>query len=333
MPRAARPGQDIRKFITSRWYNETLKDRKKTSLDPSFVDPSPVRIPCLGATGLTFTRFSAANVTGPATSFEDWGSNFSPQYETLMCEIDDELEKAKWGIVQGPCDQFTPAKIVIQGLTWADFAYTSGDTHVTIVDGALKSALEGEAVIISPPASGQTIGLILLHGYGAGSAFEFFKTMEDGAGTYGPVKVRITNREGTANQAVVDMYWWANLLDGVGPNYQGIMTRIGSEYIFVQGPCVTTCSSNGSITPGEPVAGTVDEVYAGHTVASSDLNPDTLAASGLPTGLSMDTSGNITGTPTEAGTFYVSITGEADSIDTGTCTLTKILTLVINEAE
>ena len=64
-----------------------------------------------------------------------------------------------------------------------------------------------------------------------------------------------------------------------------------------------------TVNAGTFDAGKVNEVYA-QTTAFSGTGVEKFEAAGLPAGLSLNaTSGAVTGTPTEAGTFNVSIYG------------------------
>jgi hypothetical protein len=166
MPRPAKPGDDFRRHLTTRWYNESIKNRTEPSPLKTPPPENPVRIMGVADTGLSFDRFDVVNISAPLLDFDDWGNDYSPQYETIKCKVDDNVTTNGWGIVQGPCDEQTPAPVVVLGLTWANFDYTSPETHVTADSGSLESFSSGEALIISPPASGQTTGLILITGSG-----------------------------------------------------------------------------------------------------------------------------------------------------------------------
>jgi hypothetical protein len=82
-------------------------------------------------------------------------------------------------------------------------------------------------------------------------------------------------------------------------------------------------------TSGDLPSGTAGTSYEGANVsATGGEAPYTWRASGLPPGLSMSTSGSISGTPAEAGEFTVDVT--ATDSQSPASTAFKQLTLVIN---
>lgn len=163
----------------------------------------------------------------------------------------------------------------------------------------------------------------------------FFRLLEDAAGLYGPAWARETDRLGTVDGRVFQLYWWNSLLDGAVAGYLGTCASIQQEMIFNQGPCIVECHSDGIITPGTSPSATVGSAYS-HTVGNSDVTG--LSASGLPAGLSMDSAGAITGTPTAAGKYYPVITGSAvktgpEADPSGNCLISKVLPITVAEAE
>jgi tRNA A-37 threonylcarbamoyl transferase component Bud32 len=70
-------------------------------------------------------------------------------------------------------------------------------------------------------------------------------------------------------------------------------------------PVELTCTAPPTNLGGSLPAGTVAAAYSGGVSASGGVGPYTLTASGLPSGLSMSSSGAVSGTPSESGTFMV----------------------------
>lgn len=172
LPRPAKPGDDFRKHLSSRWFNESLKKRNKPSPLKSPLPENPVRVPCIAESGQSFDQFDCVNLAGPFLDYEDWGSSFSPQYTTQAVRINADISTYGWGIVQGPCDDSTPSEVVVLGLSWANFSYSSPDSHVKVESSQLISAEAGEGIIISPPETGKTIGLILINGASGGGIID-----------------------------------------------------------------------------------------------------------------------------------------------------------------
>lgn len=156
----------------------------------------------------------------------------------------------------------------------------------------------------------------------------FFRLMEDVTSPTGVFWARRTNRLNSTLGAWTQVYNWDGLLNGAVAGYHALYLRVDGEWVIGSGDCIPQpCEHEGAIVVGDPPDGTVDVEYAGHTVSITSVTD--LAASGLPAGLTMDTAGEITGTPTEAGTFYVTVTGLSGVDD---CELTRIMVITIAEA-
>lgn len=168
----------------------------------------------------------------------------------------------------------------------------------------------------------------------SGDKGKFFKLLEDvtGSGTT-TVWAENSDEDETSLGGHVQVVSWGSgsIINGAKDGYHGLYIRVKGKWMFVQGGCVVPCPTDGSITGGTGTAGTVGESYPGHTIASSGLDGG-LTVTGLPPGLSVDGSGNITGTPTEAGSFFVKVTGSAPKTGdgaVGNCTITRLIPITI----
>jgi hypothetical protein len=138
------------------------------------------------------------------------------------------------------------------------------------------------------------------------------------------------------NPALLKYKWGA--LDGAKAGYQGDCNAFANHFYFDQGPCVVKCFTAGTVDGGSPPTGMVGESYS-HTVTSSGLEEDSLEIEGLPPGLTANAAGNITGTPTEAGQFFVTASGQAPKTGpipfsaSELCTVTIGFVIKIEEAE
>jgi len=112
-----------------------------------------------------------------------------------------------------------------------------------------------------------------------------------------------------------------------------MLSQQSGRWRLDNGPCVDdyACDAEGSIG-ASPLEGTVSSPYAYQVAASGTVNDD-FSASNLPPGLSMDATGNITGTPTTAGEYRITVTATSPRSDeqSGTCTHTIRATITINE--
>lgn len=165
------------------------------------------------------------------------------------------------------------------------------------------------------------------------SGVRFFLLMEDFDGD-GPAKAHWVSRTDNTSRGVFDVVCYGNIFSGAPAGYKGIVQSIDGEWVPPVNDCIVSCPSAGSITPGTAPGGTVGQPYAGHTVSSSGLDGGSLAISGLPPGVSgtvVEPDVNISGTPTQAGTYYAIVTGTADKTGGSgeKCTITKVVTIEI----
>jgi hypothetical protein len=173
---------------------------------------------------------------------------------------------------------------------------------------------------------------------GGGSAGRFYKLIEDSHPTNGLIQkyaVRVGSPAGESPETtpILVVPW---LLAPVLAGHIGWYMQHDGKWYFIQGDCPAECPNDGVLTVGTAPNGTVGEAYS-HAVSGSGLTDGDLSSvgfEGLPPGLT-GTDGAISGTPTEAGTFYVVVSATAPNSEDEeeTCTLTRVLVIVIEETE
>lgn len=166
---------------------------------------------------------------------------------------------------------------------------------------------------------------------GSGKHHGYFVALED-VDANGPFYATESDRAGATGGEEIIVHNWANLITGAKAGYHGQYCIIARDKDFQQGPCVVPCYSDGSISGGNATDGTEDIEYVGFTVVHSGLDAG-VSASGLPPGLAINSgTGEITGTPTTAGTYTVILTGTAPGTGDSAgqdCTITKVLKITI----
>jgi len=172
-----------------------------------------------------------------------------------------------------------------------------------------------------------------------GDTARFFKLIEDAApsGLTPVYALQVANPSGgspaTTPEHVVP---WLSGDAGAKADYIAMYEKISGAWYFSQGDCPAACPTDGTLSVGSPPTGTVGVAYT-HSVSGTGLTGGGYSSvdfAGLPPGLTHDEE-DISGTPTEAGTFYVVVTATAVNSEDAeaTCTITKVLRIVIEEAE
>lgn len=207
------------------------------------------------------------------------------------------------------------------------------------LDGGQPEDLDDEIGILYDHNEKVVNWLLIDGGDGGGEFFELLEDMPSGHGAWAYAELNDWNGN---LLKVVKLYNWrkfgsaTGILDGALPGYPGFAKRHRGRWIPLQGAeCKVTCSSDGSIT-GAAGDGTVGTPYT-FTPAVANLNAASASASGLPPGLSIDTTtAEITGTPTTAGDYAVTVTATSPKTGagaTGDCTITRYFPVTIAEAE
>lgn len=159
----------------------------------------------------------------------------------------------------------------------------------------------------------------------------WFKLIEDFGFADASVLGRQCNASGTVLDPAsdpVELWPDENRPKGMLEGYWGLWHRLDGRWIFLQGGCPDNSCDAGSaaITPGIFEEGHVNEAYAG-SISWTDLEEPPVVT-GLPPGLEFDSvSGDVTGIPTAAGEYTVTVHGTSVSNE---CPVTEAFILTIN---
>lgn len=171
---------------------------------------------------------------------------------------------------------------------------------------------------------------IFVKGAGGAGGSRFFVTLEDFPGD-GPCWAKWVTRTNNTSRGEFQIHSYDSIVDGALAGYKCICEVIEGEWVIHFGPCIETCASGGSIG-GTPVVATVGSPYS-FTPSGTSIDASSWSASNLPPGLSIAASdGEISGTPTEAGSWVVPVSGESAGTgdDTGsTCTVTRAFVFTV----
>lgn len=204
------------------------------------------------------------------------------------------------------------------GGTLSGTATTSGSFNFTVraTDANGQAGSRAYSVVVAVPTISVTPGT--LPGVVAGEAYSQPLTISGGIAPYAVVQT------GTLPAGLI--------FDAGSRTFSGTPTQSGSYSISVTatdstGGTAATVTSNYTLaiatptltmTPASVADGTAGMAYSQSFVASGGIAPYSyaLSAGALPAGLSLDSGGALTGTPTVAGTFSFSVT--ATDSTTGT---------------
>jgi len=186
--------------------------------------------------------------------------------------------------------------------------------------------------LLSYPESDPEEDICLVLGpQGGGGNIRWVSLISDMDGTSGLARFAVRQGGIVDNESEpIEVYAWDGLWSNARAGYHGKANLQDGEWSWLQGPCVNSCSTSGSISAGDPPEAMVGQAYS-HTITSDGLDSGPSVGS-LPDGLTFNAP-NIEGIPTTAKTHYIKITGSAPKTGGGTCTITKVIKLVIKEEE
>lgn len=280
------------------------------------------------SSGTDRERYDCMSISGLLWDFEPDGTT------DLIFDLDTADPDAAPAILLEPIADGAFGLVMIDGpaiakveiSTDAAFRYAvpKASTH------SLEPAASGPIKLLAAPSESAVKYIPCIIEGQPGTAPKFFTLMEDVTSPDGAFYARPTNRLDDAPGDPQLVYNWDGILNGAVAGYHGLYLFVNGEWVIDGGACVPDpCAHTGVLTVGSPPDGTVDVEYAGHTLTTiTDVT--SLSADGLPDGLTMNGSGEISGTPTEAGTFYVVVTGVSGDDD---CDVTRVMVLTVNEAE
>lgn len=176
---------------------------------------------------------------------------------------------------------------------------------------------------------------------GSGNALKFFTLLEDvdGAGLV-EVWAVASSATGVKTGDPVQVVSWEGIINGAQADYTALFSKVDGQWVFVQGPCITACFTDGEVSLGEVPDATEGSAWS-HTITVSGLSVGTvLSYEDLPAWVTASGSSNntLSGTPGDgtAGTYYVTVQGEAPGVgesEEDTCIITKVLVIVVVEPE
>jgi endoglucanase len=208
------------------------------------------------------------------------------------------------------------------GLTYADFSVANGTTYyyvVTAVSGAIESSASTQVSAVPAALPAVPTGLTAT---GTNAAVSLNWTASSGATSYN-VKRSTTSGTGYATVATgvaTTSHSDAGLSASTTYYYVVSAVNAAGESANSTQASATTLAPAPAITSTLTKTGTNGSAFS-YTITASN-SPTSYGATGLPTGLSVNTgSGIISGTPTVTGTFAANITA-SNAIGTGSAALT-----------
>ncbi len=215
-----------------------------------------------------------------------------------------------------------------KGLTVSDAGVLSGTIAADAVNGFYSGSVvllkdgqpTGKAVAVQMTVTG---GVMAYDGQTSGTAYRNINFMLDVSSVGADVAYKVTAGELPAGLILGQegiIYGRTTVKDGT---YKVTVTASAEGMKDVDTEVTITVQSYGKLglAGGALANGTAGTAYTA-SVAATGSDAATYTATGLPEGLTMDENGNITGTPTKAGTYTVTVTAQSFAYDEVTATYT-----------
>ncbi len=200
--------------------------------------------------------------------------------------------------------------------------------NVTTAAQAVTTSTLSPVIITSPAAASGTVGKSLLYASAVSSSSSNYYGYGSATYTVGnlPPGLAINATTGYITGTPTSAGTYAATLTATPVIPYSYQNSKGTAVVtFVIGTAVPPPTAAPVFTSAAEVASNVGATFSGTTVFAASNSPTSYAASALPPGLSISTStGTLSGSPTTAGTYPVTVSA-TNGVGTGTATVTFVI--------